>query len=94
MVCVDLNDCLEFIERNEQRYPICEAEDVSFCLASRSYDKLMKSNKEDLSKNPKCSCCKKHMPSTVGNYGKFYFCKCPNQKSISDKQWQVVKNKV
>jgi hypothetical protein len=43
---------------------------------------------------PTCNYCDKQMQPRVGKYGKFYFCSCPEQVTVSDKYWQSLKGDV
>jgi len=42
---------------------------------------------------PTCNICEKSMTSREGIYGKFYFCSCEKQSTVSDKYWQSVRLK-
>lgn len=42
---------------------------------------------------PTCNCCGELMQPRNGRYGKFYFCQCPEQVTVSDKYWQSVRIK-
>jgi hypothetical protein len=39
---------------------------------------------------PTCNTCRSKMSSRKGKFGKFYFCSCPEQVTVSDKYWQTV----
>lgn len=40
---------------------------------------------------PTCNVCGEMMKPRDGKYGKFYFCSCPDQCTVSDKYWQSVR---
>ena len=40
---------------------------------------------------PTCNWCGEMMEPRNGKYGKFYFCTCPEQCTVSDKYWQSVR---
>ncbi len=40
---------------------------------------------------PTCNCCGEEMTTRIGKFGKFYFCTCPDQVTVSDKYWQSIK---
>ena len=40
---------------------------------------------------PTCNICRKMMDSREGKYGKFYYCHCKDQSTVSDKYWQSVR---
>ena len=42
---------------------------------------------------PTCSWCGEMMQPRDGRFGKFYFCECPEQDTVSDKYWQSVRIK-
>lgn len=49
---------------------------------------------DNLSKpHPTCNWCGEQMDVRNGKFGKFYFCTCPEQKTVSDKYWQSVRRK-
>ena len=41
-----------------------------------------------LNDKPTCNICELIMSERVGKFGKFYFCKCPEQGTVSDIYWQ------
>lgn len=41
---------------------------------------------------PTCNICGEMMKPRDGKYGKFYFCTCPDQCTVSDKYWQKVRH--
>ena len=40
---------------------------------------------------PTCNICGRMMDSREGKYGKFYYCNCKDQGTVSDKYWQSVR---
>ncbi len=45
-----------------------------------------------LKKNgPTCNVCRLEMKARNGKFGKFYYCKCPDQVTVSDRYWQSLK---
>jgi len=42
---------------------------------------------------PTCNICREFMQERVGRYGKFYFCSCEGQPTVSDNYWQKVRIK-
>ena len=42
---------------------------------------------------PTCNVCRNLMQPREGRFGKFYFCSCPDQKTVSDSYWQSVRKK-
>ena len=46
-----------------------------------------------LNDKPTCNTCEKIMSERSGKFGKFYFCKCPKQSTVSDNYWQKIKVK-
>jgi len=40
---------------------------------------------------PTCNICENIMKARNGKFGKFYFCNCEGQKSVSDEYWQTIK---
>jgi len=42
---------------------------------------------------PTCNWCGEMMTPRNGKYGKFYFCDCPEQGTVSDKYWQSVRKR-
>jgi hypothetical protein len=49
---------------------------------------------ENLSKPyPSCNVCNDQMRPRHGMYGKFYYCVCDGQPTVSDKYWQAIKSK-
>lgn len=43
--------------------------------------------------SPTCNICSNEMITQEGKFGKFYFCKCEGQPTVSDKYWQSVRIK-
>lgn len=41
---------------------------------------------------PTCNICSVSMQPRTGRFGKFYFCNCPGQKTVSDTYWQSIKS--
>lgn len=44
-----------------------------------------------LKDKPTCNTCELIMSERSGKFGKFYFCKCPEQSTVSDSYWQKIK---
>lgn len=42
---------------------------------------------------PTCNCCLNLMKPREGKFGKFYYCRCPNQPTVSDSYWQKTRIK-
>jgi hypothetical protein len=42
---------------------------------------------------PTCNTCSNPMTPRNGKFGKFYFCPCPDQVTVSDAYWQQVRHK-
>ena len=42
--------------------------------------------------NPTCNICSEQMRERMGKFGKFYFCECPDQCTVSDEYWQSLKS--
>ena len=42
---------------------------------------------------PTCNICEASMTPREGRFGKFYFCHCEDQPTVSDKYWQSVRLK-
>ena len=42
---------------------------------------------------PTCNICRKSMTPRNGQYGKFYFCSCEGQGTVSDKYWQSIRKR-
>lgn len=42
---------------------------------------------------PTCNICSRLMQPREGKFGKFYYCSCPDQPTVSDKYWQKVRIK-
>ena len=40
---------------------------------------------------PTCNVCREFMQPRAGKFGKFYFCRCDGQPTVSDKYWRNVK---
>ncbi len=41
--------------------------------------------------HPTCNICEKQMNARTGKYGKFYWCSCDGQKTVSERYWQGVR---
>ena len=66
--------------------------DFDLACSHLNQSSLNKAATENLYKEvPTCNVCAKSMQAREGSYGKFYFCKCPEQKTVSDKYWQSVR---
>lgn len=64
---------------------------VSVCEGSSI---LSNSAKKNLDKEePTCNTCRNPMQAREGKFGKFYFCPCPEQTTVSDKYWQKTRIK-
>ncbi|AUR88187.1 hypothetical protein NVP1110O_59 [Vibrio phage 1.110.O._10N.261.52.C1] len=66
---------------------------TSSTLIKRSkHDALNKAAIANLYKpRPTCNWCGEMMEGRDGKFGKFYFCTCPEQKTVSDKYWQSMR---
>lgn len=66
----------------------------SACTPSRgSMQKVLNANAiSNLNKSrPTCNWCGEMMQPRTGTYGKFYYCDCPEQCTVSDKYWQSIR---
>jgi hypothetical protein len=67
---------------NQLRHAIKDFEISNFRSQSESIPKTC---------NPTCNVCKDEMLSRMGKFGKFYFCACTDQPTVSDSYWQKVR---
>jgi hypothetical protein len=89
------------LESITQELELCTAQFDNLCSKTNgySYDTtftvvLNKSAVENLKKaSPTCNVCSKLMKSRTGKYGKFYYCSCEGQPTVSDSYWQSVRIK-
>ena len=81
--CADFDDYLDGSMHLDDAYDRGIIDEFGAAILQRGVS-LMKSN-------PTCNCCGNQMQSRMGKYGKFYFCGCPSQSTVSDQYWQSVR---
>lgn len=78
----DLKDALKDLNLSNQTH------NSYGCMKSALNQQAIK----NLSKpHPTCNYCGEQMKARNGKYGKFYYCHCPEQCTVSDKYWQSIR---
>lgn len=94
--CADFEDYLDGTMHLDEAYDRGIIDEFGAAInhaayARHSHAAILQRRVNLMQSNPTCNCCNNQMQSRMGKFGKFYFCSCPSQSTVSDQYWQSIR---